>query len=137
VEVEASPQTVFKALTDPEQLTAWWGEDSVLRTFNWKVDPRVGGAWSCDAKGADGNLGSVEGRFLEVDSPRELVYTWNPSWDEASGETTVRYTLTPTDSGTLVTISHDGFPWKLDSLTGHLEGWSRVLNWLKSYIKTK
>jgi len=134
VDVDASPEAVFTALTDPEQLAAWWGDESMYRTFNWKIDLRVGGEWSCEAKGVDGNLGSVSGRILEVDPPRTLIYTWNPSWDAAAAETSVRYTLTPTESGTRVNVLHEGFAWKLDSLTGHLEGWSRVLAWLKGYV---
>ncbi len=133
IEIEASPETVFTALTDPDQLAAWWGDDTIYRTINWKIDLRVGGLWSCEAKGEDGTLGSVHGRFLEIDPPRTLAYTWNPSWDSA-GETNVRYTLTPAASGTRVSILHDGFGSDVDSLTGHLEGWSRVLAWLGSYL---
>lgn len=105
----------------------------MYRTINWKLDLRVGGAWSCEAKGMDGTLGSVHGRFLEIDPPRTLAYSWNPSWD-ATGETNVRYTLTPTASGTRVNILHDGFGSNVDSLTSHLEGWSRVPAWLGRYL---
>ena len=133
IEIDASPEAVFMALTDADQPVAWWGDDSMYRTINWKLDLRVGGAWSSEAKNADGALGSVHGRFLEIDPPRTLAYTWNPSWD-ATGETNVRYTLTPTASGTRVNILHDGFGSNVDSLTSHLEGWSRVLAWLGRFL---
>ena len=73
---------------------------------------------------------TVGGTVLEVDPPRALVYTWNPSW-ESIPETTVRYTLTRTDRmGTLVEVHHTGFGDHTQVAKGHEEGWRRVLAWL-------
>jgi uncharacterized protein YndB with AHSA1/START domain len=133
IDIAAPPEAVFQALTDPEQLAAWWGDDGMYRTHNWQIDLRVGGLWSCDARNANGNVGKVHGRFLEVQPPTGLAYTWNPSWDTIP-ETHVRFKLRPTASGTRVEILHDGFGSNVTSMEGHTQGWTRVLGWLDRYV---
>lgn len=44
IEIAASPERVFQALTDPEELKAWWGAEGVYRVTLWTADLRVGGA---------------------------------------------------------------------------------------------
>jgi uncharacterized protein YndB with AHSA1/START domain len=112
VEIAAPPEQVFRALTDPEQLAAWWGSGDSYRTREWRVDARPGGAWSArttDAAGADGVIG---GEVRVVDPPRVLEYTWRASWDPLA-TTVVRYELAPATvrgvSGTRLTVTHAGF----------------------------
>jgi Polyketide cyclase / dehydrase and lipid transport len=38
VEIAASPESVFRALTDPGELPRWWGSPDVYQTHDWKVD---------------------------------------------------------------------------------------------------
>jgi uncharacterized protein YndB with AHSA1/START domain len=134
IEIEATPDVVFNAMIDPEQLAAWWGSPETYRTSNWQVDLRPGGEWSTTAKNvSDGRNGVVRGRYLEVERPRLLVYTWQPSWDDFA-ETTIRVELTPTRTGTRVRITHSGFGDRLASATGHTAGWRRVLGWLEDHV---
>ena len=44
--IAAPPDRVFQALTDPQQMTKWWGERGVYRITENKADLRVGGKWS-------------------------------------------------------------------------------------------
>ena len=55
---------------------------------------RPGGKWSSAGVSADGKPFSVDGEYLEVDRPRLLVYTWNPSFAHKL-KTTVRFELEP------------------------------------------
>jgi uncharacterized protein YndB with AHSA1/START domain len=135
--IEAPPEAVFESLVSPEELTQWWGQDGMYRTHDWKVDLRPGGERSCLATGANSDVGSVRGVHLEVDPPRMLSHTWNPSWEPDLPETTVRYTLTAVPEGTLLHIEHTGFGAHLKSQQGHREGWLRVLGWLSNYSKEK
>jgi uncharacterized protein YndB with AHSA1/START domain len=136
VEIEAPPDAVFDALVTPEDLTAWWGSDELYRTFDWVIDLRPGGEWSCQARDSSGNTGVVHGVYIEVDRPRLLAYTWNPGWDPIP-ETSVRYVLEPTASGTRLTVIHSGFAGHEESQRGHTQGWTRVLSWLMDYCKSK
>ena len=38
----APPSRVFRALTTPELLEAWWGDESVYTTHDWQLRPDVG-----------------------------------------------------------------------------------------------
>ena len=132
--IEAPPEVVFDALVSPDQLEQWWGQDGYYRTYNWKVDLRPGGERSCQASGANGQSSTVTGVHVEVDPPRLLSHTWNPSWETTLPETVVRYTLTAVPEGTLLHIEHTGFDQAhAQSQNGHREGWMRVLGWLSEY----
>jgi uncharacterized protein YndB with AHSA1/START domain len=112
VDIAASPERVFAALTDPQELAAWWGSDDTYRTRDWHIDPRPDGEWSARTIDPSGKEGSIRGKFTVVDSPSVLESTWRASWDEI-GTTTVRYDLTPAivhdAPGTRLTVTHTGF----------------------------
>jgi uncharacterized protein YndB with AHSA1/START domain len=136
--IEAPPEAVFQALTDPVELAQWWGHDSMYRTHDWIVDLRPGGERSCRATSANGDQGVVSGEHLEIDPPHTLVHTWRPSWEPTLPVTTVRYSLSAIPEGTLLHIEHTGFDAEhLGSQQGHREGWLRVFGWLREYVRTK
>ena len=85
VEIAATPDAVFRALTDPDELPRWWGSPDLYRTHDWKLDLRPGGKWSCQARSAQGT-GEVRGEVLAVEPPPLLEYTWEPSWEEYKQE---------------------------------------------------
>jgi uncharacterized protein YndB with AHSA1/START domain len=135
IEIAASPDRVFRALTNGAELAAWWGSDDMYRTTDWKVDLRPGGKWSTVALGADGSQSTVGGEYLEIDPPRRLVHTWRASWDDFA-ETTIRYDLEPTTAGTRVLVTHTGFGDRAEQAAGTGEGWRRVLDWLGDYAES-
>ena len=69
-----------------------------------------------------------------MDPPRRLVYKWRPSWDDYA-ETTVRYDLVPTATGTRVLVTHTGFGDRAEQAAGTGEGWTRVLKWLGQFAE--
>jgi len=107
----------------------------MYRTHDWEIDLRPGGQWHCQATSQGGEM-TVHGVFLEVERPRTLAYTWNPSWEQIPA-TTVRYTLTKVAGGTHVHFEHAGFDGQLKSQQGHSEGWARVMGWLAGYFAEK
>ena len=133
IEIATTPEKVFDALIDPAQLVEWWGSPDTYRTFNWQVDARPGGAWSCNAQGPAGPVSTVSGRYLVVDPPHKLSYTWNPSWQPGE-ESQVHYTLEAIPSGTRVSFRHEGFA-TAKSREGHTMGWMRVVGWLQNYLQ--
>jgi len=145
--VAAPPERVFQAITDPNQVSRWWGQQGLYHITEWKGDLRPGGKWSSVGVGADGSSFRVDGEYIEVDPPRRLVHTWLASW---SGElkTTVTWELEPRDvhglqqsgpkkigKGTVVKIRHTGFAGAAPAAIGHAEGWTRVLGWLQSFAQ--
>jgi uncharacterized protein YndB with AHSA1/START domain len=144
--IAAPPERVFQAISEPEQLSRWWGESGLYRVTERTADIRPGGKWFCAGKGADGKEFSVEGEYLEVDPPRRLVHTWIPSY-EGRHRTTVYWDLQPqplhglhpngpkkAGMGTLVKLRHEGFATP-QSACSHGDGWKRVFGWLIAYVE--
>jgi uncharacterized protein YndB with AHSA1/START domain len=134
VEIAAPPERVFRALTVPERLRAWWGSRDTYWMEDWRSELRVGGAWEATGVGSGGQPFRVHGVFLAVEPPRRLAYTWNPSWQPVR-ETTVTYELEPHGRGTLVRVRHSGFAGDRPALANHAQGWPAVLGWLQAYLE--
>lgn len=132
VDVQAPPERVFRALTDPKEVPAWWGSPDTYRVTEFEGDLRVGGRWRSSGRGGDGAAFSVEGEYLEIDPPHRLVHTWRAPWD-GNHSTTVRYQLVPIEGGTRITLWHEGFGDRAASCESHTDGWSRVLGWLRAH----
>ena len=82
VEIAATPERVFRAITTDE-VTKWWGSPEMYRTTAFTADLRPGGAWRSEGVGADGSAFHVSGEVLEIDPPKKFVQTWKPSWENA------------------------------------------------------
>jgi uncharacterized protein YndB with AHSA1/START domain len=119
-----SPEKVWKAITDPAELTGWFPQDvegtlapgAKLR-FVFRGEPPV-----LDGKVIEGFGGEV----LEIDPPRLIAYRW--------GEDILRWALTPDGDGCLLVFTdtvadrgkaaRDGASWHvcLDVLEARLGG---------------
>jgi uncharacterized protein YndB with AHSA1/START domain len=146
--IAAPPDRVFQAMTDPAQMPQWWGAKGLYRVTEFKADLRPGGKWASVGVGADGSSFQVDGEYIEIDRPRLLVYSWNPSFSHLHN-TTVRIELEPRDvhglqhagpqrvgTGTLVKLRHEGFAGDFPQAKSHGEGWTRVLGWMQSFVET-
>ena len=77
--VDAPCERVFQLLTTPDELRAWWGP----REFTIpgvEVDLRVGGGYRLTMQPPDGEAFHLSGRFLEIEPPSRLRYTF--TWEE-------------------------------------------------------
>lgn len=146
--IAAPPERVFQAITDPAQTSQWWGEKGLYRITEKSADVRTGGRWSTSGVGADGTKFTVDGEYVEVDPPRLLVHTWNPSYKEHPKKTVVRWELHPQSvhglqqagpkkmgTGTLVKLSHSGFAGDEKDAADHGNGWKRVFGWLQAFVE--
>jgi uncharacterized protein YndB with AHSA1/START domain len=143
--IAAPPARVFQAISDPNQLPRWWGQEGMYRVTKSTMDVRPGGKWRSEGVGADGTEFYVEGEYLEVEPPRLLVHTWFGSFHPQ--KTVVHWELEPqtvntlhpggprkSGTGTLVKIRHEGFAGNVEQVTSHGEGWKRVLGWLEAFV---
>ncbi len=137
IDIDAPPERVFQAWIDPQQRLAWWGDDGVYRGQKMESDLRVGGKWVTQGKSAEGKEFSVSGTYTRIEASRVLGFTWNHDWGDGEvPETHVLIELTPTSSGTHVTLTHSGFT-STSERDDHNKGWQRVLGWLQSYLQRK
>jgi uncharacterized protein YndB with AHSA1/START domain len=145
--VAAPPARVFEAITDPKQTARWWGQKGLYRFTSTHSDLRVGGKWFTEGVGEDGTKFRVEGEYLEIDPPRLLVHTWNPSY-QSLHNTVVRWELEARDmqglqhagparmgTGTMVKLRHSGFAGNIEAAKAHGEGWKRVLGWMQTFVE--
>lgn len=134
IRIAAPPERVFAALTDPQQVPQWWGQQGVYQVTKWQNDLRPGGRWRSEGTKIGGQAFHVEGEYLEVDPPHLLVHTWNPSYRKLP-TTTVRWELQAYKGGTLVKLTHSGFAGHVDAAQDHSQGWTRVLVWMEAFVE--
>ena len=124
VAIAARPETVWEFLVDPEKATRWMGIDATL-------EPEPGGTYRVTV--LSGNVAS--GRFVEVDRPRRLVFTWGwepsefegPGMAVTAGSSTIEIDLEPEDDGTRLRFVHRDLP-TAEATASHAHGWDHYLD---------
>lgn len=120
--IEASPETVFSFLTEPEKMLQWMGVRA-------EIEPRPGGIYFLDPNGRD----VIRGSYLQVVPHSRIVFTWGweaPGHRVPAGSTVVEIDLEPKDKGTLVRLVHRKLP--SEAHDNHQLGWTHYLGRLKS-----
>ncbi len=111
-----SPEKVWRALTDPVLLTEW-----LLPVVDHKLEP--GAAFTFKTQPQPGWDGIVNCRFLEIEAQRKL--SWR--WVVGDIDTVVTFTITPTASGTRLSLVQSGFkPDQKQNFGGARYGWKMM-----------
>jgi uncharacterized protein YndB with AHSA1/START domain len=112
------PEKVWRALTDPVLLAEW-----LLPVVGLKLDP--GAAFAFKREPMPGWDGVVNCRLLEIEAQRKLSYTWVVG--DMGIDTVVTFTLTPTASGTHLSLVQSGFrPDQKQNAGGARYGWKMM-----------
>lgn len=127
-------ETVWAALTEPEQRAKWFGATTIdLQTKMIEM--------TADGPPAPPDKRHVHGRILVWDPPHVLEHEWQQSIVEQS---TVRYELTADGAETILTLIHRGLSVQnakgfipglhayLDRLEAQLAG-ADLPNWMRRY----
>ncbi len=95
------------------------------------LDPRPGGDFRLEVEGT-----KVVGRFLEVDPPHRVVFSWGFDGSDAlpPGTSQVEVALSPTLKGTLVELRHRGLR---NEATAHSRGWIHFLGLLRTTVEAR
>ena len=121
--IAATPETVYDEWLDPEALREWMCPRPARATAV-ELDPRVGGRLRIDIEDSGDRL-YVTGRYLELDRPRLLSFTWWCSVWTDPRETVVTVTFQPQPQGrTLMTIQHAQLPDEVRP--EHEKGWMLI-----------
>lgn len=131
--VRTSPQTAWRAWTDPAELAQWWWPQWADTGYDLEV--RVGGGYRIFSEAV--GLG-VTGEFTDVPPPSGdtaglLAMTWiwhDPEPTHLDPDDTVEVTFEPVDDGTLVTVRHTSVAHEPEG--GAERGWSDCLDRLVS-----
>jgi len=109
-----SPEKVWRALTDPVLLAEW-----LLPVVDLKLEP--GAAFTFKTQSLPGWDGIVNCRLLEIEAHSKLSY----AWVVVDMDTVVTFTLTPTASGTRLSLVQSGFrPDQKQAFGGARYGWN-------------
>lgn len=109
---DATPERLWQAYTDPEQIKIWWRNTTVD-----KHELKVGGKWRFVDHGKNGDEEhGFHGEFKEIEEPRKLVRTFEyEPW--AGHVMTESVTLEPQGDGKTLMITVSKYA-NLDDLEG-------------------
>jgi uncharacterized protein YndB with AHSA1/START domain len=125
IHVAAPPHRVYEHFTKAEAMVRWMGDYAVL-------DATPGGELTIDINGVP-----VRGRYLELDPPHRIVFSWGHAGSDRlpPGASTVEVRLTPAAGGTTVEVIHRGLP---DVETpGYAGGWPYFLGRLADCMNSR
>ncbi len=133
--IRAPRERVFATLTDPNEVTTWFGPEGLSMT---QADVRLTptGGYRFSMQPPDGDPFHISGEFVEIDPPSRLAYTFRydePTPDDE--ENLVSLTLTALDDGrTEVALAHGPFA-TAERLDLHRRGWTDSLERLRTVLE--
>jgi uncharacterized protein YndB with AHSA1/START domain len=125
------PARVWAALTQADQLGAWFGTQA-------SIDLRPGGEVVFTWDGSTGPRGNSRGVIEAVEPTQRSAFRWQAAEGEAA-MTRVEFTLEPHAEGTRLFVVESGFaslPPESRTRESHVEGWQRELGELAQYLAT-
>ena len=143
---DATPERVFAAWTDPAQFGQWFGPVG-MKTVSCEIDAKVGGAWRLMGEGENipgrdqaGRVRpTVSGKYLEIEPPSRLVFTW--AWHEKDDfasprghETIVTLQFKPAGERTEMVFTQAVFKEE-QAMAAHNRGWTDSLNKLGDFLR--
>jgi uncharacterized protein YndB with AHSA1/START domain len=127
--LNAAPEKIYAAWTDPTQIVKWFGPDtgSVLKA---ETDVRTGGRYAIVFKTEDGEEHNVSGVYREVVPNQKLQFTW--AWRSTpERESLVTVLIKPDGAGAILTLTHEQF-FDEAARDRHEWGWTGALTKLEN-----
>ncbi|HKJ61302.1 MAG TPA: SRPBCC domain-containing protein [Hyphomicrobiales bacterium] len=108
----ATPERVFRAWTEPEEVKAWFGsrKNQVTKA---EIDLRVGGIWRFHLRSESDDDVFFEGEYFAIVPAQKLVFSWTHVVQSEGGARTesvasqVTVTFEPVGSATRVHLLHE------------------------------
>lgn len=141
IELQASPERVWRALTDAAELSTW---------FQVQIEGTIAQGhevWmTTTMKEYAGQRFRVH--FVDLTPPRRLVWKWHPGEVDPKvdysrePQTTVTFTLEPSGRGTKLMVSETGFDAislarRAKVFGDNSQGWTEVVVWLQKHVEAK
>lgn len=139
IDIRATPERVWRALTDRAELSEW---------FQVQIEGEIvpgNELWMTSVHpGHTGQRFRV--RVVEMTPPRRLAWQWHPGEIDPAVDyskeplTTVTFTLEPSGRGTRLSVAETGFDEislarRAKVHADNRQGWTDVLVWLQRYVE--
>ena len=140
--IEASPEVVWRVITEPEQISCWFSDEA-------DVDARAGAdgtlTWTPGGRGAHkGTDLVVQIRVIDAEPFRRFAFRWNHPdgvQPDESNSALVEFSLNEEAAGTRLTVLESG----IGAVTGdeqdnaryveeHAQGWQRHLGEMRDHV---
>ncbi len=137
----ATPERLFAAWTEAAQLAKWTapGNFSVEKSIS---DPQINGTWEriLNSPQADQPPLLMNGRYLKLMPPTQLVLTWDMPGNKHAATTTinVEFTAAPSSSSpsTVMTFTQSGFPAApKEQIPHYIAGWDAPFKKLANLVE--
>lgn len=133
IQIAATAERVFAALSEPSQRIQWWGVKGKFEVSHMESDLRPGGAWRMTGLAMGEIPFTIQGTYQSVEPPKVLEFTWLK--DDETPETLVRFDLEENKDGTLVRLTHSGFTDT--EAHGRYQGWPWILSMLQAHVQSQ
>lgn len=140
VEIKAPPERVWRALTNPAELSAW---------FQVTIEGDIAPGRQVWMTSVHPQHTGVRFRvwFVEMTPPTRFVWQWHPGAVDPNVDysreprTTVTFTLEPSETGTRLSVAETGFDEisrarRAKVYGDNSQGWTEVLLWIQKYVET-
>jgi uncharacterized protein YndB with AHSA1/START domain len=121
-----APEKVWRAWTDPQALSRWFGPGVGEPVSVAELDVRAGGRFRICFGGADGNAHEVRGVYREVVANRRLVFGWTWPRTTPERESLVTVELHAVPRGTTLVLRHEQL-FDEKARDDHARGWTGAL----------
>ena len=130
--MNADPQVVYRAWTDPAIIGKWFAPTELSTPFA-EVDLKVGGKYRIGMKSADGTLYVATGVYREIIPNEKLAFSWR--WENSPSEPETLVTVEFKKSGeqTELVLTHENFATE-QAAKDHHEGWGGALSKLTALV---
>jgi uncharacterized protein YndB with AHSA1/START domain len=128
--INASPEKIYAAWTQPENLIRWFGPAMVKQeTVRAAIEARIGGRYRISFDDDRGEHHEVGGIYRELVPHSRLVFSW--VWHSTpERESRVTVLLKSDGAATLLTLHHEQL-FDVAARDAHQHGWSGTLDKLQ------
>lgn len=122
----APPERAFDAWLDPDFVPKWFTPHlgTMVRV---RVEARLGGSFSFVQRRNGQDFDHV-GRYLQMDRPRRLAFTWNVVQDPPQPDARVTVEIEPSGDGCDVTVTQEMPVEWADFVSGAERAWGTMLD---------
>lgn len=129
--IAAPAQMLFDAWLDPDSIATWMRPFDTAHTVA-HADPVVGGGYRIVMHQPDGMMVEHVGKYLEIESPRRLVFTWaSPATQHKDSLVTIEFI--ESEGATEVSLTHEQLPEYMAQ--AHVGGWTSALDKLAARVE--